>query len=296
MASYHLASSLHRLRAEVNDLWPGRDKTADGWIGDTSHAARPSDHNPAPPTGVVRALDIDKDGMDAGAVIAVAIQDRRVEYVIHAGLIYQRKYGFKPRKYTGVNSHHGHVHISIRHGSKYEQDSSSWGIATRTVGSAVGGVTFQPGAHIPTLTFPSLPEDDMPTPADLLNAPAFDGGPTLSAVLKAIYQHDFEGGESMPAGVPHKDRAEQIAKAAPRGVWSMTVERDGKHISALQELADAKSAALAALAEIRGLSVALNALASAKGYDPAAIRADVRAGVSDALTSIETTVTLKEQS
>lgn len=126
MARYYLAPALVQLRSEINAQWPGRDRTSDGWIGDTSHAARPSDHNPAPPTGVVRAIDVDKDGMDAARIIGAAIQDARVEYVIHAGLIYQRKYGFKPRRYTGINAHHGHVHISIRHASVYENSTARW--------------------------------------------------------------------------------------------------------------------------------------------------------------------------
>lgn len=162
MASYHLAPSLSRLRTDVNTLWHGRDKTSDGWIGDASHAARPSDHNPDwRAGGVVRALDIDKDGLDKHALVAAAIQDPRTEYVIFEGLIYQRKYGFKPLKYTGANSHHGHVHISIRHGAKYEQDTRAWAIASM----AVAGASSDPGpsssAPISRLTFPDITEDNM---------------------------------------------------------------------------------------------------------------------------------------
>jgi hypothetical protein len=39
----------------------------------------------------------------------------------------------------------------------------------------------------------------------VLREPAFDGGPQFSAVIKALYDHDFNGGKSMPGGLPLKD-------------------------------------------------------------------------------------------
>ena len=52
-------------------------------------------------------------------------------------------------------------------------------------------------------------EDDMPTSAEvvstLLNSPAYDGGKTVSEVLKGLIEHDFVGGKNMPAGKPLKD-------------------------------------------------------------------------------------------
>jgi hypothetical protein len=35
-----------RLRDQIDRRWPNRDKRSDGWIGDSDHAARKSDHNP----------------------------------------------------------------------------------------------------------------------------------------------------------------------------------------------------------------------------------------------------------
>jgi hypothetical protein len=55
-----LARSLETLRHQVDQLAPNRDKDSDGWIGDTSHQARKSEHNPDA-NGVVRALDITND-------------------------------------------------------------------------------------------------------------------------------------------------------------------------------------------------------------------------------------------
>lgn len=48
------------LRDQVNQRWPHRDKASDGSIGDASHQARPSDHNPDS-KGLVHAIDLDKD-------------------------------------------------------------------------------------------------------------------------------------------------------------------------------------------------------------------------------------------
>ncbi len=34
------------LRNQVNRAFPNRDRRSDGWVGDSSHSARKSDHNP----------------------------------------------------------------------------------------------------------------------------------------------------------------------------------------------------------------------------------------------------------
>lgn len=140
---YHLAPSLVQLRAEANAVAPDRSKASDGWIGDTAHGARKSDHNPAPPTGVVRALDLTNAGLDVDRLIARACADPRTAYVISRGLIYTRDNGFRPVRYTGSNPHSQHVHISIRHGAEHAASTASWGLAV-PVGQ--GGSTAAPTA------------------------------------------------------------------------------------------------------------------------------------------------------
>lgn len=132
MADYYLARSLVVLREQVNQLFPNRDKSSDGWIGDTSHAARPSDHNPDwNDGGVVRALDIDVDDNDPKndmrrILLNEIIGDKRVYYVISNGKIYSRTYNWEARAYTGPNGHFSHLHVSIMHTREAENDDSRW--------------------------------------------------------------------------------------------------------------------------------------------------------------------------
>jgi len=55
-----LSKAASQLREQIDDSFPDRDRTSDGWIGDTRHAARKSDHNPDA-QGWVRAIDVDSD-------------------------------------------------------------------------------------------------------------------------------------------------------------------------------------------------------------------------------------------
>lgn len=205
MANWYVAPSLQRLLGQVNDTWPGRDRTSDGAVGDVSHQARKSDHNPDwSAGGVVRARDFDKDGMDGMRLVNSAIRDRRVEYVIHNGLIWQRKYGFVPRKYTGVNGHYGHVHISIRHGKQFENDTSAWVLtgAVSAVGSATKtSPTVTGGAPITSLINTLSQEDELfRIIQDNGNVYAVQFGNAQTAMFKHVNEDENEALER--AGVP----------------------------------------------------------------------------------------------
>lgn len=163
--AYHLAPSLAQLRAEVNARWPHRDKGSDGWIGDTAHGARTSDHNPDYSAGgVVRAIDIDKDGIDVNVLLTMVVGDARTAYVIWNRRIWVRGSGWSA--YKGANGHTAHVHVSIRHGSVFERATAPWGTVS-SVSTPVGGATGI--ASRPTLAAPTIPtpipapplEDDM---------------------------------------------------------------------------------------------------------------------------------------
>lgn len=123
MAKYYRAPSLDKLVAQVNAMWPGRDKASDGWIGDPSHQARKSDHNPDYTfgwNGVVRAQDLDKDGIDVSTLLRAVTTDSRTAYVIWNGQIWTPARGWY--KYTGPNPHKAHIHVSIKHTKAAELD------------------------------------------------------------------------------------------------------------------------------------------------------------------------------
>lgn len=128
---YQLVPALTTLRSQINAKWPNRDKTSDGWIGDTSHSRRVSDHNPDQ-NGWVHAIDVDKDGIDPMSLIPQLIRDPRVSYVIFNHRIYSRVRHFIPATYTGVNPHEHHVHISALHGPP-AMDGGNWAIGGPSV-------------------------------------------------------------------------------------------------------------------------------------------------------------------
>lgn len=140
--SYYLAPSLILLRGEVNSLWPNRSKLSDGWIGDPSHQARVSDHNPDYSAGgVVRALDITANGIDVDRVLAHTTNDSRVSYVIHNHQIYTHARGWYA--YNGSNPHTTHIHVSIAHTTAAERDTKPWISSTSTATTpSTGGLTM----------------------------------------------------------------------------------------------------------------------------------------------------------
>jgi hypothetical protein len=118
----YLSKAAKTLRDQINETWLDRDKRSDGWISDSKHALRKSDHNPRPDTAEVCALDIDaglsnEQGIShalADQLRLTAKKDKRISYIIHAGKIASAKSLWKFRKYRGINPHHKHIHISFK--------------------------------------------------------------------------------------------------------------------------------------------------------------------------------------
>jgi hypothetical protein len=130
---WYLAPSLIALGNEINARWPSRDTASDGAIGDASHQARTSDHNPDwSAGGVVRAIDVDNDGIDVQELLDATIGDQRVWYVIWDRHIYSRTYNWQKSPYTGADPHTGHLHISINHTQAAETDTSKWFVVKPT--------------------------------------------------------------------------------------------------------------------------------------------------------------------
>ena len=133
-----LCKAGRQLREQIDDSYPDRDRTSDGWLGDVRHQARKSDHNPdVNSQSVVRAIDIDRDlcgkskpdyAHDLADQIRLCAKsgDVRIGYVIFDGRIASSKRRWAWRKYSGANSHKHHIHISFT--SKGDFDGSFFNI------------------------------------------------------------------------------------------------------------------------------------------------------------------------
>lgn len=133
--SWRLARSLEQLKAEVLERWPG---TTIWSIGDSSHRARASDHNPNP-QGVVCAIDI--VGLPQATEVydhLLSRRDYRTKYVIHQRRIFNQYVSpWRERNYSGSNPHNNHVHVSVGRGPSGRStgpydEPGSWGIAEAT--------------------------------------------------------------------------------------------------------------------------------------------------------------------
>jgi hypothetical protein len=137
-----IAKSLDVLRDELDEEFPRRSKSSDGWIGDAAHAARESDHNPNS-ADVVQALDITHDpagGLDAGKIAdkLLASKDSRIKYLISNGRIGSSyATGGVPawtwRPYTGSNAHRQHFHISVVDDPIKYDSTERWNITSDMV-------------------------------------------------------------------------------------------------------------------------------------------------------------------
>ena len=122
MLKAKLSKAAEQLRSEINAKYPKRDKRSDGWIGDTAHNARKSDHNPDK-QGWVRAIDIDSDLVKGSSkeswllaeqIKTIALKgDKRISYVIHQHRIASPLKNWAWRVYKGSNPHVSHIHISF---------------------------------------------------------------------------------------------------------------------------------------------------------------------------------------
>jgi hypothetical protein len=134
--NFRVAESLLKFRSQIDAIAPVRDKSNDGTIGDTSHQARKSDHNPNK-DGVVTAIDITNDpshGVDAGQIAEMLrlSKDLRIKYVISNRRIFSSQVTpWQWRPYNGANAHTHHVHLSVADDKALYDDTQPWQIEPR---------------------------------------------------------------------------------------------------------------------------------------------------------------------
>ena len=132
------------LRAQINDRFPNRDKSSDGWVGDTRHQAnagwgtngRGSYHNPDP-NGIVHAIDIDEnlgEGTWRNGKAAQRLADQLVAYAASglpgsdriAHVVYEDKvasgtYRSSWWKWRGKGyGHTAHIHVSFTNAADHD--------------------------------------------------------------------------------------------------------------------------------------------------------------------------------
>lgn len=148
--TWRVAAAVNTLARQLDALWPERHG-ADGTVGDLSHQARASDHNPNG-YGVVTAIDVGIVG-DQGRQLTtalVAARDPRVKYIIHDRTIWRSypKPGIQPwtpSPYTGSNPHATHVHVSVSSDPTLYDQPDAW---------------LLPGIDIPEVLPPTVPEPE----------------------------------------------------------------------------------------------------------------------------------------
>lgn len=165
-AQWRLAGSIAVLGDEANAANPNRDKSSDGTIGDARHVAEgsDSDHNPwvvVAGVGVVRARDIDVDGLDLPAAVERARQlaaAGQLPQLTGGGYIILNHRITAPdfsgwHAYTGADPHVTHAHFSVSREPGQFDDRRPWGIFTP---AAPAPVPPQPAPPVGNWTGPDL--------------------------------------------------------------------------------------------------------------------------------------------
>jgi hypothetical protein len=150
------AKCLLVLLDEVNRQHPGRDKSSDGWLGDTRHSesGRPenggSKHN-ANKRGVVDARDFDNSALNVARFVACAIKHPSTRNVIYNRKIRSKGYSgglTRAYEYHGANPHDKHVHVDVEMTAAAENSTRAWGYyAGKPV--VVVPVVAKPGVPVP---------------------------------------------------------------------------------------------------------------------------------------------------
>lgn len=141
-----LVPCLRQLRAELDQLAPGRDRTSDGTIGDAAHMLTVSDHNDdevgrvpikdADTKHEIHAFDADADLRTPGLTMRDVVLhivgrcragvEPRLRYIIFNRTIWEASNSWRARQYTGANPHTEHAHFSASYVTALEADTRPW--------------------------------------------------------------------------------------------------------------------------------------------------------------------------
>lgn len=211
--AYFLAPSLVQLRNEVNAAHPNRSKASDGWVGDTAHAARKSDHNPDYSAGgIVRALDVTHAGIDKAKLLRVACANPSTEYVIQDWKIYTRSNGFRAARYTGSNGHTVHTHISIRH-TVAAAAAKPWGYSGGAPAPAPAPAPGQGSVYDVARQVIAGKWGNMPERQTRLQAAGYNYDQVRAEVNRIL------AGGGAPAPAPAQKSVNQVAREVIAGQW-----------------------------------------------------------------------------
>lgn len=155
---------------EINAKYPNRDKASDGTIGDAAHATRDSDHNPwivVDGQGVVRARDVDKDGIDAAWIVEElrkkgAAGDPRL--VGGGYIIFNRRITSPDFRtwnvYNGTNPHDKHFHVSFSQNRAGFDNGGAWNLFAHPIVGAIKACYDRTGGKVGTPKGPEVPTLD----------------------------------------------------------------------------------------------------------------------------------------
>lgn len=141
---WRLAKSLEKLRSQVNSAYPNRSKASDGTIGDASHAASASDHNPNK-NGVVCALDLTNDPANGFDVHALAEHLRvnrhpNLRYIISNARVagWWTNWEWQPSSGHTQHAHFSVGTLGVGDGKTYDRydDETKWDIKESNMSKA----------------------------------------------------------------------------------------------------------------------------------------------------------------
>jgi hypothetical protein len=243
MARAKLVAGGLTLRNQINKRWPSRDKRSDGWLGDSAHQARVSDHNPDK-QGWVHAIDIDHNMGPAGParqgetaeelanqLIKLAREGKdngRLKYVVYNNRIASGTH--KNEFWTWRKGNWGHTqHIHVSFTSKAQNDGSPFPLEIFNQG--------QPPKPEP-VPVPPKPAPAPPKPP-VSKAPKFPGSDNLSFGkknnhVKMLQEQLIRKGYRIPAGATGtygQQTANAVKKYYIDQKWLVgTIAQNGKKV------------------------------------------------------------------